>query len=119
MSLVVAGSLVVVLGGLGSLVAVPALRPWWWLPLAAVMVLAGVLFVPVRCATGTPASPFHDVRDQSRPASCESITGIEQPELGLFASDTVGWGLALAAFGLSVGVAVVTAGRMASRSGGD
>lgn len=112
MSLVVAGLLVAVLGCLGALVAVPALRGRWWLPLAGVAVLAGVLFVPVRCATGIPASPFHDVRDQPRPTSCESIPGIELPELGLFASDTVGWGLALAAFCLSLGAAVVTAGRM-------
>ena len=112
MSLAVAGLLVVVLGGLGALVAVPALYPRWWLPLAAVVVLAGVLFVPVRCATGIPASPFHDVRDQPRPTSCESVTGIELPELGMFASDTVGWGLALAGFCLSLSVSVVTAGRM-------
>jgi hypothetical protein len=67
---------------------------------------------------GHPRLAVHDVRDETRPHSCESITGIEQPELGLFASDTVGWGLALAAFGLSVGAAVVTAKRIAARSGG-
>ena len=112
MSLVVAVLLVAALGGLGALVALPALRGRWWLPLAAVVVLAAVLFVPVRCATWIAASPFHDVRDQPRPTSCESVAGIELPELGLFASDTVGWALALAAFCSSLGVAVVTAGRM-------
>jgi hypothetical protein len=117
-SLVVAVLLVAVLGCLGALVAVPTLRRRWWLPLAAVVVLAAVLLVPVRCATGIAASPFHDVRDQPRPTSCESVTGIELPELGPFASDTVGWGLALAAFCLSLGAAVVVAGRT-SRSGGD
>ena len=93
----------------------PALGGRWWLPLAAVVVLAGVLFVPVRCAAGIAASPFHDVRDQPRPTSCESISGIELPELGPFASDTVGWGLALAAFCLSLGLAVVVAGRTTTR----
>ena len=111
MSIAVAGLLVAVLGGLGALVAVPALRGRWWLPLAAVVVVACVLFVPVGCATGTAASPFHDVRGQPRPTSCQSIARIELPELGPFAGDTVGWGLALAAFCLSLGVAVVVVGR--------
>jgi uncharacterized membrane protein YbhN (UPF0104 family) len=116
-SIVVAGLLVVVLGGLGALVAVPAMRRWSWLPLAAVIVLAGVLFAPVRCATSIAASPFHDVRDQPRPTSCETILGIELPEAGPFASDTVGWGLALAGFCLSLGVAVAAAGRTRPRPG--
>ena len=76
------------------------------------VVLAGLLFVPVRCATGIAASPFNDVRDQPRPTSCESITGIQLPELGMFSSDTVGWGLALAAFCLALGLAVVVARRI-------
>jgi hypothetical protein len=80
--------------------------------------LAALLFVPVRCATGIAASPFNDVRDQPRPTSCESITGIELPEMGPFASDTVGWGLALAGFCLSLGVAVVAAGRMPAPDAG-
>jgi hypothetical protein len=118
-SIVVAGVLVAVCGGLGMLVAVPALRRWQWLPLVAVIVLAGLLFVPVGCATGVAASPFSDVSDQPRPSSCETIAGVELPELGPFASDTVGWGLALAGFCLCLGVAVVVAGRTHVRDAGD
>lgn len=88
-------------------------RPW--LPLAAVVVLAGLLFVPARCATGIAASPFNDVTDQPRPTSCATIVGVDLPQLGPFASDTVGWGLALAGFCLCLGGMVVVAGRMHPR----
>jgi hypothetical protein len=118
-SIVVAGLLVAACGGLGVLVAVPAVRRWPWLPLAAVIVLAGLLFVPVGCATGIAASPFDDVSDQPRPTSCETITGVELPAVGRFASDTVGWGLALAGFCLCLGVMAVVAGRMHPRDAGD
>jgi peptidoglycan/LPS O-acetylase OafA/YrhL len=118
-SFVVAGLLVAVCGGLGALVAVPGVRRWQWLPLAVVIVLTGVLFVPVSCATGIAASPFNDVSDQPRPTSCETIAGVELPVMGRFASDTVGWGLALAGFCLCLGVMVVVAGRMHPRDPGD
>ena len=118
MSIVVAGLLVAVCGGLGVLVAVPAVRRRPWLPLGAVIVVAGLLFVPVTCATGIAASPFNDVSDRSRPTSCETSIGVALPEVGPFAGDTVGWGLALAAFCLCLGASVVVAGRTHHREGG-
>jgi hypothetical protein len=63
------------------------------------------------CAPGTAASPLNDVSHETRPTSCETITRIELPELGIFASDTVGWGLGLASCCLCLGVAIVVAGR--------
>jgi hypothetical protein len=109
--MLVAVLLVAVCGGIGALVAVPSIRRHPWLPLAAVVVLAGLLFVPVQCATGLAASPFTDVSALSRPTSCETLLGNELPELGPFAGDTVGWGLALAGFCLALWVSVVVAGR--------
>ena len=119
MNIVVAGLLVALCGGLGALTVVPAVRRWQWLPLAAVIVLAGLLFVPVGCATGIAASPFNDVSDLPRPTSCETIVGVELPEMGRFASDTVGWGLALAGSCLCLGVAVLAAGRTADPDAGE
>ena len=80
--------------------------------------LAALLFVPATCASGTPASPFDDVAGQDRPASCATVLDVELPELGPLASDTVGWGFALAGFCLALAVEVLVSGRGARRSRG-
>jgi hypothetical protein len=107
----VAALLLVGFAAIGALVRVPRFGRWPWVPLAVAMALAALLFVPTTCATGTPASPFNDVRGQNRPTACASVVGVELPELGRFASDTVGWGLALAGFCAALGAAVLVARR--------
>ncbi len=72
----------------------------------AFLVAAGLLFVPVRCATGSVATPFSD-GDLEKPTGCESLPGVGLPELGMFSSDTVGYGLALAALGLAFAAVLV------------
>ena len=88
---------------------------WVLVVLGASVVAAGLLFLPVRCATGQVATPFNDVTGEEPPTGCASVTGLGLPELGRFAGDTVGYGLVLAAAGLAVG----TAGTVMTRAAQD
>jgi hypothetical protein len=118
-TLTVAALLLLGFAGVGALTGVPRLRRWPWLPLGASVVLAALLFVPTTCATGTPAGPFHDARGDDRPTSCATVLDVELPELGVFASDTVGWGLAVAGCCVALGAAVLVLGRTVRRSRDD
>ena len=66
----------------------------------AFLVAAGLLFVPVRCATGDVATPFSS-GELEKPTGCASLPGVGLPELGMFSGDTVGYGLAIASLGLA------------------
>jgi hypothetical protein len=73
------------------------------LVLAASIVAAGVLFIPVGCATGDMIAPFGETGPES-PTGCRSVVGLGLPELGPFAGDTVGYGLAIGGFCLTLAV---------------
>ena len=110
-SIVVAVLLLAAFASAGALAGRVAPSRTIYLPGAAVLLGAGLLFIPVRCATGVVASPFNDVSGLDRPTSCEGLAGVVLPELGFLSSDTVGYGLAIAAVGLAVCAAALVAGR--------
>lgn len=102
---------VATVGGLVGRRAVGRPGPWVIGALGAAVLGPGLLFVPVRCATGQVATPFNDVTGQPSPTGCSGVAGLELPELGPFAGDTVGYGLAITAAGLVIVVAGAAANR--------
>ncbi len=103
--------LLVAFGGVGVLVGFARAARWTWPVVLVAIAIAGLLFVPVRCATGVAASPFNDVTGLAKPTGCEGLARAELPELGPLSSDTVGFGLAIAAVAFAVWTAALVAGR--------
>jgi hypothetical protein len=100
--------LLLVFVALGALIGTTRTRHWTW-PLSVLgFAAAGLLFIPVRCATGDVATPFGGAGTE-RPTSCEGLAGAVLPELGPFAGDTVGYGLAIVAVALSLWTAGLVA----------
>lgn len=79
----------------------------------AFVVAAGLLFVPVRCATGDMATPFSSGLVE-KPTGCETLPGVGLPELGMFSGDTVGYGLLIASLGLAFAAALLVLPRPAA-----
>jgi len=109
-SLTSAVLLLVVFALLGATQANETWRRRSGIVLVAAFLLAALLYLPTWCDGEFALPPFAD-RGDARPTSCETALGVGLPDLGRFASDTVGWGLAVAANAISIWVGVLAGHR--------
>jgi hypothetical protein len=100
--------------GLGVLIGWTYPQRWTWPLVVLGFAGAGLVFIPVRCASGVVASPFNDVTGLEKPTGCEGLAGVRLPELGPLSSDTVGYGLAIGAVVLAGWMATLALARRAN-----